>query len=687
MKMDYDTTVKIASLILKVFGLPTGLFSIVTDTISIGKKVKNQNTLSKKQQFISKLHSNLESITWNENNFEDVREKVMITLADEKYFSAKRVLHYYNKHRDYSNDLTNELFGKIANTDPSAEGYRRAMEQIMQSVYTSLPLLEIATDVDIAILEKLFSYEKLSQDNNEMLKTLQYKGTFAEYIDKAALLRSLEKKDNVFSYRSSQIKFYGRERELDRLDYFLKQPNISIWGIAGPGGCGKSKLARYLATKERHNRKTVWLNQNVLDNLCGCPECNYPFPILFVCDYASQFEEPLINLVQLLSTKPIDAKILLLERQPAWYTNFINSDEAKDLNEFAYLKEPLDLTNADLFDDESKADEVYSKIIKDLANSEHPSSKDPNRMEKNYKKTELNDSECDKIIQRAKRLSAKKQPIRCLFLLLVADAYLNGEKKLRNINREKLLKSYFERSKRIISKRHNDKKKTITESGYRVLAFATAQNGIQWEQDEWNQENSGIDKDLECIFTFFAEDPEKINGFYSGLSETPEKNTVSPLKPDLIGEFLFLEEWNNHLVEKRKGIWFSKLFKQDQGRSFFSRCIANWGDTEAKKLYKRLTDLKMTLGSAECVYYADVLYKAICEANSEEERKIYLTEIKDLLVKKPSLKYSKEYIDILKKAVSYRVEHTLGDNNEVEYEKAQQNTPGNFQSEAEEEMI
>lgn len=657
MRTDFDTTAKIVSLILKAFGLPTGLFSIVSDVTSIGIKIAKQNKRSKKECFIQELVKSVGKITWNENNYEDVKEKVLVTLADEKCFSAKRILHYYKREKDYSIELTEELYGKSAETDPSAEGYQRAMEQILDPVYSNLPLLEVASNAEEAILGKLYSFETLAKERDSMLEALKYKDSFAEYIDNAELPRFFDKQDNVFSYRSSQIGFYGRKRELDRLGVFVKQPNISIWGIAGPGGCGKSKLARYFAIKEKYHRQPVWLDQTAFSQLCSRSECNYPSPILFICDYAAQFEKPLIELVQMLSKKPIDAKILLLERQPVWYTNFLNSSEACEINEYAYLKEPIDLTNADLSDDDSEANEVYSKIIKDLAKSEHPSSENPAVKEKNYKKNTLNQDECNYIIKTAKTLSINKQPVRCLFLLLVADAYLR-DGTITELDADALLKNYFDHSETIISnryKRTEGAKDKLIRAGYNILAFATASDGIKLE----NEPSEICDK-LKIVDRHFGGDPKSINSYYSDLSEVIEDGTVSPLKPDLIGEFLFLAEWNEHIGDEKKKEWFSTLIQQEYGRTFFSRCIANWF-SKASTLYEKLCSKKMAENSVENTYYAEVIYKTVCEANSDEERQKYLDVLKKWVADNPSLYLSQGFMDIYIKALLFRVEKAQGD--------------------------
>lgn len=57
-------------------------------------------------------------------------------------------------------------------------------------------------------------------------------------------LKSLGSSDR-FSYNAGIIPLSGRKKELDELNDFLGNTEISFqwWAITGPGGCGKSRLA------------------------------------------------------------------------------------------------------------------------------------------------------------------------------------------------------------------------------------------------------------------------------------------------------------------------------------------------------------------------------------------------------------------------------------------------------------
>lgn len=620
--MNTDTVIKIVNLILNVFGLPTGLFSKVKDAISIGKDIAAQNKLSKKEKYIIELKNMLENITWDENAFEDVQEKILITLADGERFSAKRILHYYNQAGAYSKELTESWYGDPARQDPSAESYQSTMEQILQSVYKHLPVLEVASDAEEAVLKKLYSYDALFAENNAILEKLQYRGTFAEWVDHAELPAPIS--GNIFSFCNRQIKLRGRESELEQLKSFVKQPGISVWGIVGVGGSGKSKLAREFALMERPDRTVVWLNQIELNKIPDFADYSYSRPILFICDYAAQFEDRLKTLIERLSTKPLDAKFLLLERQQTWYADYLSKeDRVNDLafKEQSNPKMPLNLTEAVL--DEA----VCRQIMTDLNFSKDGNSR-------RYPDKTLIESDYQKIYQRALALSENKKSVRCLFLLLLTDAFLRDEN-IQEMDAGALLKNYINHSAQIMRDQHG---KIIADTGFLILAYATAFDGLTWHELTESNNHACMKKHWDDIKSAFSSGKER-RSFLRQLSEAEcEQDIVPPLKPDLIGEYLFLNKWNDCADEQ--DTWFAELLTNEYALHFLSLCLIDW-PVESENLCDILSDQSADV--EQRVHCAEVFKQAVRKAFAEETQKHYIDKIEKLGVNSSSfilLKYT-----------------------------------------------
>ncbi len=605
--MKTDTTIKIVNLILNVFGLPTGLFSKVKDVISIGKDIKEQNTLSKKEKFILEITETAKSITKNEENHEDVLEKILITLADSDRFSSKQILQYFNDPSSYSQALAAYWYGSTRK-DSSADGYQRAMELLLQSVYNHLPTLGVASDAEEAVLKKLYSYDALFEENNAILKELQYRGTFAEWVDQAELPASIN--SNIFNFCNWQIRLRGRDAELAQLHSFVKQPGISVWGITGIGGSGKSKLAREFALMEKPHRTVVWLKQVDFTKIPSFANYSYPRPILFICDYAAQFEERLKTLIERLSTKPLDVKFLLLERQQSWYTGFLSREDLicdLAVKEENAPKKTINLTNS-VLDEES-----CRQIMTDLNFS-----KDGGK--RRYPEKTLVPDDYPKIYHRALELSENHQSVRCLFLLLLTDAFLRDEI-IQEMDADKLLENYINHSAEIIRNQYGK----IADTGFLILAYATAFDGLAWDELTKSDNHACMKKYWDDIRSAFRGQQNR-RSFLCRLSESEcAQDIIPPLKPDLIGERLFLCEWNDCADER--DAWFSELLTNEYALRFLSMCLIDW-PLESKTICDKLSD--QSADAEQRVHCVEVFYQAVLDAKSTAERMAYAKKINAL---------------------------------------------------------
>jgi tetratricopeptide (TPR) repeat protein len=154
----------------------------------------------------------------------------------------------------------------------------------------------------------------------------------------------------------------------------------------------------------------------------------------------------------------------------------------------------------------------------------------------------------------------------------------------------------------------------------------------------------------------FPDDRYGINRFFGKLSEEEKADTVSALKPDLIGEFLFLHAWLNLTSSRKK--WLSALLVQEYSRVFLARCLADWEEKSAalcNMLSEKGNDAEQRINSAK------VYNSAVREAHSTEAQMKWLQKIKDLDTDL-SADILAEYVD----AVRYVFEHAKYKNTRAE---------------------
>ncbi len=420
-------------------------------------------------------------------------------------------------------------------------------------------------------------------------------------------------KAHRFSFLNTRIRFQGRKKELDILNEWINNngEGVSFLAITGKGGCGKSRLAFELDISNKKKLKTVWLDDAILDKLSGIDNYSYSQTVLFICDYSAQYEKKVSDLINRMSRYQANAIFILLERSSVWYFNFLEQHDS--ISTLKHREEPIDLNNSIL----DKQDEGYIKILDDY-------SKVHSKKEHSKKKRIPSDKK-QEIIQIAKNLSGDSGSVRCLFLLMVADAYLSNDP-ISSIVPEKLAKKYIRRSRELVTNRYtakyNEKDgEDIVDAGYHVLAYATACNGIKW-----CDEHSAIQADLHFLIKeFFKNKPKKIDFFFSQLSETYKSGLIAPLKPDFIGEYLFLSELRGF-----EDKWIPQLLLQEYSKEFLARCLTNWHNAGSERLCKAIKDI-IVEGQADDLtnYCAEVFGKAFQKSNSDVERQKYFNIIEE----------------------------------------------------------
>ena len=546
-----------------------------------------------------------------------------------KMRTAKKKLSFYYLHKDKWDELSAALFKecreKIGADEISDEPLHAVLDNMVHIILQnneSVSLFTELSDIVKDILDRLKQDGKdidALKDNVAELKEALDKlvPKYTTYISNAGLPSEFTKSENILSFRNSGIQFRGRENERRDLGNFMKRPGVSVTAVTGPGGSGKSRLAFFFANSlDAAECKCVWLDHSLLKAIVSCTDLSYDKQVLFICDYASQYEDDLKTLIDSMSRTGQNVKFLLLERSAAWFTDF-----RKRSNIIAELspEESIELSGSDFTRNEC------SEIMDDLSKQKYNSAVIPENTK-------------DQIIKKAAELSGESCSVRCLFLLLVTDSYLKGDPFL-TMSADELLYNYIEHSKEIVKKEY---KKEVIDIGFRVLAYATACDGIKWED-----EHPAIQNDLNSIMEHFPDDRYGINIFFGKLSEEDKADTVSALKPDLIGEFLFLHTWLNLTSSRKK--WLSALLKQEYSRVFLARCLADWEEKSAtlcNMLSEKGNDAEQRINSAK------VYNSAVREAHSTEAQMKWLQKIKDLDTD-ISADILAEYVD----AVRYVFEH------------------------------
>lgn len=123
----------------------------------------------------------------------------------------------------------------------------------------------------------------------------------------------------------------------------------------------------------------------------------------------------------------------------------------------------------------------------------------------------------------------------------------------------------------------NKYNKEVVNAGFRVLAISTAIKGLNFREDNLPE---FFKKDIDKIKDHF-ESIGEINEFFSNLSDTEYNDNsgiiIKPYEPDILGEYLFLSEWNDCID---KNLWCEYLYNQMSSNNaiilFTSRCLADW---------------------------------------------------------------------------------------------------------------
>lgn len=284
-----------------------------------------------------------------------------------------------------------------------------------------------------------------------------------------------------------------------------------------------------------------------------------------------------------MKSAPITTRFLLIARENQWFEKLYSNP---DIREYSYLPAkdgkliPLDLSKNELDND------IYKDIIEEFRSVYYPDK-------------ELNEENFESVMELAQKISPinsiHQTSRRCLFIMLVADAFLNGKYE-QSMDSNDLLVNYFERTNKHIKEIRND---APINEGLHLLAFATALNGLNIEKTDNLPEF--IKNDIQSINNIYKNREERAK-FLLQISDgcfDSSTEIIHPIEPDVIGEYLFLWQLLKQTLEKDKWLDYlcSKAYDNNDETvsNFFERCFSDWkelGNELNKEIAARLGGIK-----------------------------------------------------------------------------------------------
>ncbi len=464
---------------------------------------------------------------------------------------------------------------------------RNNIEKLVSTEEWCRGIFEQIDDISAESQARIRNFE---QQLGNITTQISYKGSFQEYLDNAVLPVSRSRYENRLLYSNDTLPLCGRDIEIQNLHNFLfSDMPVAVWAICGQGGVGKSKLARHICQKYDQDFKFVWLKDADFHKIAQITSgYMYYKPVVFVCDYADERERNIVDLIDsIYNSNEIEARFILLSRDENWYPRFVQENDV--IREVGFKisdkYEPLNLSQSDL------GNETFGQIIRKFQEAFYQSH------------SPLSDDNINFILNKVKIVaptnSQNTRANRCLFVLLIADFFLqNPGTAVDNLNQ--LLLNFFERSKKHL--KYSDE---ITVPGFRLLALSTALRGIRIDDETLPD---FIKTDIAAINKGFSRCRQNIENFWRNISDNSfEENTIHPYEPDLIGEYLFLWQFFDKLIEEDRRKWCEYLIKKVQAEEdenpveiFINRCTADWREYgENKNFFAYYSQIQQKMNESE----------------------------------------------------------------------------------------
>ncbi len=407
----------------------------------------------------------------------------------------------------------------------------------------------------------------------------EQKKTFSKFLKSNSIADRTN--SNPFDYRNPYIGLYGREKECARIRNFLDTgEQQKVWAVTGHGGMGKSKLAFHIAKEyKQEDWHVFWLTETTIEELLKC-EIDTKGRHLFICDYAGRYTDSIAKLLKKLHEKNVHFRMLLLERASygdsstdteSWFAKLRRCETAEELfssYDLEYCEDPLSPAPLNLT--QHLLDEnAYGKILDDFAKA------------KGRTFTTDQKKEIIAFVRNGMKHGTNErsgEDNRCLFLLFTADAVLNGGR-LKMLDKAGVFQSYIRKK---MEDHFPPELKDHEKTALLLLALATAGGAFDLcdtqtgKCEEWCAELRGI----------LPEERSAIAGVLSVLCERSDADTtaVTPLLPDLLGEFLVMYVYKEYKPKELFPLLFADNCR-DHFEDFLTRLLSDWGEDARAKTF------------------------------------------------------------------------------------------------------
>ena len=556
--------------ILGLFGVPVSC-KVAFTSIALIKASLRKDTSPEGQlkNLAVEIFDSIKKFTEKEANSDDTEAVINAVKESLEQFNKK----LKNNREDIKNIFTdyvnepNDLIKIICKEHNSLDGEaEECYKQIIKMIVTTLcdeKSVELFLNQNYALVQLLIKNDIHSK------KLAEASGKIDELLKRNYLIESqlppLSKR-NPFKYSYEGIGFYGRKDELKQIeDFMLANTQFTFWSITGKGGTGKSKLALHIAQEYiKRGWVVIWCESKTsYDNLL---EKEFIHPTLFIFDYAGSRKEEIRKVIKATYRKDQNIRILFVERDKytatsgmsveTWYSQIFNDKEIATYKEDEYSSDSLNLGALD--------NEAIKSMLDDFAIAR--------AKELSLDKNTFEEDEKENIIKYVKETLPRNGANadfsdRCLFILFTADACLQEEPYL-NWNAEQLLNNYIIQYSQKLPQVDNLK------SHLNLLAIATATGGIDIE-DEENNSIESLSICIEKLKNDFSYDDDITEGqaFIKSLCEKDEvDNIITPMYPDLVGEYFFISRISKQLPKTVKK-WIKEIFLNEKYKKYFTTFI------------------------------------------------------------------------------------------------------------------
>ncbi len=454
----------------------------------------------------------------------------------------------------------------------------------------------------------------------------------ATYPEESATSVPLSDTD-VFLYNAGIVGFFGRERECETLNAFLSaEPRSALsadflwWGVIGPGGAGKNRLAYEWAKWVEEQGWTVRFLKSGDYKRLDALAAEHPEPLLLIADYARQHAAELGAWMETLcdAERESPLRLLLLER-----------DEGVDeIGETQWEKELYSAGN-EVHLRRARYDRLLQlPALEDTPLKELIAAFAAALRERDAGLPELTEKDADTLLKKLGEIDEELR--RPLYAMLLTDAWLR-DPAAACWTREELLNQLLDRERvQIRNAVHSltpEKLKpdeALFEAALRLRRLATALGA------SGNRELDGLlalDEKLRESLEKKADQynipsVEELLLYLGLLRYAGGKLLVPALRPDLLGEYALLHWLTDDARQTEKQSFYAAALQDWELRTFFQRLYADYAPLLNAKpeRWAALLPAKLKLDDERASLYTHLLNDGFGRCTDRAQRGCLLKE-------------------------------------------------------------